>query len=70
MSAVRPFWEAPIIRPLERGLSLHINAGHTQHVYPVVYFRRLARGEAVEPPPPDVLAAIIREWLESRGVDP
>lgn len=34
------------------------------YVYPVSYFRRwLAGAPGVEPPPPEVIRAIVRTWL-------
>lgn len=57
-------------RAKRNGAYLHINAGETQHVYPVVYFRALANGEPVEPLPADVLGVIVREWLTAIGVEP
>jgi hypothetical protein len=48
---------------------LHIDAGEKQHVYPVSYFKDIAKGETVlEPIPPDVLRVIVREWLMSLGI--
>ena len=35
------------------------------HVYPVAYFQSVAEGKPVDPIPPDVLAVIIQEWINS-----
>jgi hypothetical protein len=46
--------------------TLLIQAGKTQHVYPVAYFESIVKGDAgVEPIPDDVLRVIVGEWLQS-----
>jgi hypothetical protein len=46
-----------------------INTGKDVHVYPISYFHKLASGEEVaEPIPPDVLSAILSDWLMYIGL--
>lgn len=44
--------------------AINIQVPGAIHVYPVAYFESLIKGEDVDPLPPDVLRAIIKDWLE------